>query len=165
FMLFFIFFFYCFGDLLYLHSFPTRRSSDLLYHSYVSLLSRMFLIELRYFWRSGVRIQLHNRNHVGDFWCLLVPLALLLFRNQGRALVVVVISHLTIQTVVTFIDVDGRIGMDRLNLTLLRTQLAGATTLLTRLEPVEQPELGGNGQRCTQWADIAAVYLACEDID
>src|SRR5690606_31631960 len=105
------------------------------------------------------------RNPARNLGRLLVPLTLFLFRHQRRALVVIVVSHLTIQAVVTFIGIDRPVGMNGLNLTLHRTELAGTATLFTPFEPVEQPELGRNGQRSSQRADVPAVNLAGENID
>src|SRR5690606_21774335 len=96
---------------------------------------------------------------------LFIPLTLFLFRDQGRALVFVVVSHLAVQAVMTLIGVDGSIGMDRLNLAFLGTQLTGAATFLAPFEPVEQPELRRDGQGGTQRADVTAIDLAGKNVD
>src|SRR5690554_6433316 len=107
---------------------------------------------------------LYHRDFFRAAGCILTTALAAALNNQRRALVVIEIGHLAIQAVVALHVVDGAIRVDRLYFTLVVTQPARVTALLAALEPVEHTQLGGQRQRGTQRAQIAAVHLAGEDI-
>src|SRR5690606_26119503 len=86
-----------------------------------------------------------------------ISLALGDLLNQVRAFFLVVIQHLAIQTLDTFVGVDGAFGLDGLYGTVGRTALTGVATHGVATQPVKNAQAGGDGQGSAQGTEIAAV--------
>src|SRR5690554_2328483 len=92
-------------------------------------------------------------------------LALLALHHHGRTLAIIMIGDLAVQTVVALVGVDMPLGMNRLDVALVGTNLAGLAALLVPTQPVEQANAGRNRQTSTQRADVAAIEFVIKSAD
>ena len=78
---------------------------------------------------------------------------------------VVPVSHLAIQAVMTLIGVDLAGWPDGLYLAVSGTDLTGSTTLLAPPQPVKDTQLCRDGQGGPEWTQVLAEKLAVENTD
>ena len=78
---------------------------------------------------------------------------------------IVPVSHLAIQAVMTLIGIDLTRRPDGLYLALPGTDLAGSATLLAPSQPVKNTQRCRDGQGSPEWTEILAKKLAVENID
>ncbi len=78
---------------------------------------------------------------------------------------IVVICHLAIEAVVTFVMINMTIGMNGLYLAFIGAELAGLATFFAAFQPVEQAGFTWYCQGSTQRTDITAVDFARKNID
>src|SRR5690554_3622860 len=145
---------------------PTLRSAILTLH-------RLLLPPARSFHRpwgqlSAICSHLNSRNSL-VLVCLATQacrlLALFALHHHGRTLAVVVVGDLAVQAVVAFVGIDVSLGMNRLDMTLVGTDLAGLAALFMPTQPVEQTNPRRKRQTGTQRAHIAAVEFVVEGAD
>ena len=84
-------------------------------------------------------------------------LLFLIHLHHMRAIGLVVIQHLAVQALDTFVGVDVTLRMNRLHRAIVRTALAGIAAHLIAAQPVKHAQTGGNRQRRAKRAQIAAI--------
>ena len=77
--------------------------------------------------------------------------------DDDRAFGLRLVEYLTVQTIYTFVRVNLARGVDCLDGTFYGADLTGMSTLMIALEPVEHPDASGDGERCAEWTQIAAI--------
>jgi len=78
---------------------------------------------------------------------------------------IVPVSHLAIQAVMTLIGVDLTGRPDGLYLAVSGAYLAGSTTLLAPPQPVKNTQRCRDGQGRPEWTQVLAEKLAVENTD
>src|SRR5579875_549724 len=75
--------------------------------------------------------------------------------NHDRAQLIVMVKHLTMQTLDALIGIDVPFGMNGLHRAFIPTALTGVAAFAIAAQPVEYAQPRGYGERCTKRTEIA----------